>query len=368
MYHPGMDRLNYHHLLYFWTVARTGSVARASTELRLAQPTISGQIRQLEEALEEKLFQRAGRGLALTEMGRLVFRYAEEIFALGRELGEVVRGQPTGRPQRLVIGIADVVPKIVALHLLAPVLELAEPVRIVCREGKSERLLADLAAQELDVVLTDAPLPPGARVKAYSHLLAESGVQFFGVPELARRYRSGFPGSLDRAPLYLPTESTAMRRALDQWFEEEGVRPFIRGEFDDSALMKVFAQGGGALFPAPALLALDIEQRYGVESVGLVPLASVRERFYVVSAERRIRNPAVLAISRVARSLHPDSLAERARQSSGASGAADRSDRSERPARVPVPSGGRTSSRPGSSSRGSSPKARSSSPRKKRPT
>lgn len=303
MYYRGMEWLNYHHLLYFYTVARTGSVARAAAELRLAQPTISGQIRQLEAVLEERLFQRAGRGLVLTDLGRMVFGYAEEIFGLGRELLDVVKGRPGGRPLRLVVGIADVVPKIIAWRLLQPALGMPEPVRLVCREGKSERLLADLSIQDLDLVLSDAPLPPSARVRAFSHLLAESPVEFFATPDLAARHRRGFPGSLSGAPVLLPTEATALRRGLDQWFDERGVRPHIVAEFDDSALLKTFGQAGGGLFPAPAVLSSEIQRLYAVRPVGMVDPGSVRERYYAISVERRLKHPAVVLISKLARRL-----------------------------------------------------------------
>lgn len=324
MYNLRMEWLNYHHLLYFYTVARLGSVARAAVELRLAQPTISGQIRQLEGVLEERLFQRAGRGLALTDMGRIVLGYAEEIFGLGRELLDVVKGRPSGRPLRLVVGIADVVPKFVAWRLLQPALGMAEPVRLVCREGKSERLFAELSIQELDLVLSDAPLPPAARVKAYSHLLAESAVEFFAVPELAARYRKNFPASLDGAPVFLPTEATSLRRGLDQWFEELGVRPRIVAEFDDSALLKTFGQAGGGLFPAPAVIGAEIQRLYGVRAVGVVGSESVHERFYAISVERRLKHPAVLLISQVARRLPVGALLTQPNPSAGRTAGAPR--------------------------------------------
>ena len=198
-----MAWLNYHHLHYFWVVAREGSIARASGQLHLAQPTISGQLHALEEALGEKLFTRVGRNLVLTEVGRVVFRYADEIFTLGRELMDTLQGHPTGRPLRLVVGVTDVLPKLIAYRLLEPALHLATPVHIICREGKLDRLLAELVVYELDVVLSDAPSGTLNRVRAFNHLLGECGVSLFGTAQLATQYRPGFPGSLHGAPFLL---------------------------------------------------------------------------------------------------------------------------------------------------------------------
>ena len=294
-----MEWLNYHHLLYFWMMAREGSLARASAELRLAQSTISVQIRGLEESLGEKLFVRSGRRLVLTEMGRVVFRYAEEIFSLGRELRDAVKGRPVGRPLNLVVGVADVVPKLVARRLIAPALELPESVRLVCREDKPERLFAELALHNLDIVLADAPIGPSIHVRAFSHLLGECGVVFFGTAKLASAHRRNFPKSLDGAPVILPTENTTLRRSLDQWFAARGIRPRVVGEFEDSALLKVFGQRGMGLFPAPSIIANEVQRQYQVRPVGT--LDGVRERFYAISAERKLKHPAVIAISAAAR-------------------------------------------------------------------
>ena len=294
-----MDWLNYHHLLYFWTVAREGSIAKASERLRLAQPTISGQLRVLEESLGQKLFMKEGRGLALTEFGRMVYRYADEIFSIGKELTEAVKGRPPGRPMRLVVGISQVVPKLVAYRLLEPALGLAEPIRIVCREDKSERLLADLAVHDLDIVLTDAPASPAVKVRAYSHLLGECGVSVFASAELAGQLRGRFPTSLDGAPILLPSTEAAVRRGLEQWLDEQGIRPEVVGEFDDSALMKSFGQAGVGVFTAPSVIEAAVRREYGVRVIGRID--EVRERFYAVSVERRLKHPAVVAISETAR-------------------------------------------------------------------
>jgi LysR family transcriptional regulator, transcriptional activator of nhaA len=294
-----MEWLNYHHLLYFWVVAREGSIVRACPLLHLAQPTVSAQISRLERALGAKLFQRVGRNLQLTDTGRTVYRYAEEIFTLGRELTDAVQGRPTGQPLRLTVGVPDVLPKLIVFRLLQPAFHLPEPVRLICREGKFDELVAALATHELDLVLSDTPLTSTVRVKAFSHLLGQCGVAFFAAPKLARKLRRGFPGSLEGAPLLMPTEATTMRRLLDQWFDEHGIRPQIAAEFQDSALLKVFGQEGIGAFPAPAAIRKEIERQYRVRHVGT--LDSLHERYYAISVERRLKHPAVIAISAAAK-------------------------------------------------------------------
>lgn len=293
-----MEWLNYHHLLYFWTVARHGSISRATEELYLAQPTISAQLRSLEESLGEKLFTRAGRNIALTEMGQVVFRYADEIFSLGRELTDTLKGRSVGRPVRFTVGIADVLPKLIAYRLLQPALQMPDPIRIVCYEDKPDRLLAELAVHGLDLVLSDAPIGPTVKVRAFNHLLGESDVTIFGPGKIATKYRRKFPQSLDGAPMLLPTETTSLRRSFDQWCEAQGIHPFIVGEFEDSALLKTFGQSGVGLFPAPSVIEAEVRQQYGVQTVGRVN--DVRERFYAISVERKLKHPAVVAISEAA--------------------------------------------------------------------
>jgi len=294
-----MEWLNYHHLLYFWMVAREGSLGRASQELRLAKPTLSGQIRRLEQALGEKLFARHGRGLALTEAGRLVFRYAEEIFALGSELKDALKGR-VGNPLRLVVGVADVLPKPIVRRLLQPALALGQPVRIVCREDRSaEGLLAELAVHRLDLVLADLPTGPGLAVRAWNHLLGECGTSFFAARAPAAAARRGFPRALDGAPLMMPGAGAALRRALEQWLQSQSLRPRVVGEFDDPALMNVFGQDGAGIFAGPTVIEQEIRERYQVQVVGRVE--SIRQRFYAISIERRLRHPAVIAICESAR-------------------------------------------------------------------
>lgn len=298
---PGaaMDWLNYHHLHYFWVVAREGSVTAACDVLHLSQPTISGQVRELEKAMKAPLFEKSGRGLALTETGRAVFRYADDIFALGRELMDVVSGRPVGQPVRLRVGVVDVLPKLIAHLLIEPALRLPEPVRVVCVEGKLDRLAAELTIHNLDVVLSDTPLPPTVKAKVYTHQLGESGVVIVGTPRLVEAYKAGFPKSLDGAPFLLPTEGTVLRRSLDQWFDAQGVRPVVRGEFEDSALLKTFGRAGEGVFAVPAAVERDVRRNYGVRRIGRA--AGLRERFYAISVERKLKHPAVVAISAQAR-------------------------------------------------------------------
>jgi LysR family transcriptional activator of nhaA len=294
-----MAWLNYHHLLYFWTVAREGGVSRAAKRLRLSQPTVSAQVRLLEHSLGEQLFRRSGRALVLTEVGRVVFRYADEIFNLGRELTETLRGRPAGRPLQLTVGIANVVPKLVVYRLLRPATRGDEPVHLVCREDNVEPLIAELAVHALDVVISDAAALPHLRAKVFNHLLGESDTAFFAPAPLAARLRRRFPASLSDTPLLVPTRNTALRRSLDEWFDKQGIRPDIVGEFEDSALMKAFGGAGGVVFPASAAIERDVCRMYGVQVAGRT--SAVRERYYAISVERRLKHPAVLAITAAAR-------------------------------------------------------------------
>ena len=294
-----MEWLNYHHLLYFWTVVREGGVSRAAEKLRLAQPTVSAQVKLLEDTLGQTLFDRQGRRLVLTDTGRVVYRYADEIFGIGRELLETLKGRAPGRPLHLTVGVANAVPKLIVHRLLMPALSGEEDVRLECREDRTETLLAELATHELDVVISDVPPPPHIRVKVFSHLLGESGTTFFAAGPLAGKLRRRFPQSLNDQPLLLPAPSTALRRALDQWFETEDLHPRVVGQFDDSALMKAFGQAGMAAFPAPSVIEPEIIRQYKVQVVGRVP--TIYERYYAISAERRLKHPGVLAITNAAR-------------------------------------------------------------------
>lgn len=294
-----MNQLNYHHLYYFWTAARTGGVAAAARELFISQPTISTQIKTLETALGQKLFRRAGRGLVLTEKGQLVFDYADEIFSIGRELVDVLSTDSTGRRARLVVGITDALPKLVAHDILSPALDSDLAVRLIVREGKLEDLLAELSVHRLDIVLTDVPAPPNLNVRVFHHELGASPLTFLARPKLARRLRRRFPASLDRAPMVLPTENTAMRRSLERWFDQQGVRPEVVAEVEDSALLKVLAAERDVVIPVCSLIAEKTKVRYGLAMLGTAD--GCVERFYAISAERRLKNRAVRAITEAAR-------------------------------------------------------------------
>lgn len=294
-----MEWLNYHHLLYFWTVGRIGSVSRASAELRLTQATVSAQLKSLEQSLGEKLFHKSGRHLILTDTGKVVFRYAEEIFSLGQELMGTLKGRPQGRLARVNVGVTEVMPKLVAYQLIEPALKLKDSYRIICREGTNTELLAALAVHDIDVMLSDGPIDPAVNVKAFNHLLGECDVILFGVPQLAAKYRAGFPRSLDGAPFLLPTSNTAARRLLDEWFESNNIQPTIVAEFEDSALMKVFGQRGLGLFAASSVIAAEVQRQYGVRTIRR--LEGVTERYYAISLDRKLKHPAVVAISDAAR-------------------------------------------------------------------
>jgi LysR family transcriptional activator of nhaA len=294
-----MEWLNYHHLLYFWVVAREGGLAPAGKILRLSHPTLSGQIRKLEEALGLALFEKQGRRLHLTEMGRIAFRYADEIFGLGREMQDVLRRTQVDRPQRLVVGISDVVPKLLVRTLLGPALAGPGTISLVCQEDSFDRLLTELANHDLDVVIADAPVPPASPFKLYNHILGTTDVTLVGPPAMARSVRREFPASLDGAPLLLPLEGSTLRRNLDAWFTSIGVRPRLVAEAEDSALLKEFAADGMGLTFVPTIVASIVTARYHLAEAGRVD--GIKERYYAISAERRLIHPAVLAIRDAAR-------------------------------------------------------------------
>ncbi|MGH9255558.1 MAG: transcriptional activator NhaR [Vicinamibacterales bacterium] len=291
--------LNYHHLLYFWAVVREGGISKAAEKLRLSQPAISAQVKTLETALGERLFQRQGRRLVLTDVGRVVDRYATEIFTAGSELLETLKGRPSGRALRLAVGVANAVPKLVVYRLLRPAIEGAEPVHITCTEDDPEQLLARLATHALDVVISDTPAAPHVRVKVFNHLLGESGTTFFAGKSLARRLVRGFPRSLNGAPMLLPTVNTSVRRTLDQWFDAENIRPVVAGEFEDPALLNTFGERGRAAFAAPTAIENEVLRSHRVAVVGRTSV--VRERYYAISVERRLKHAGVAAITSAAR-------------------------------------------------------------------
>jgi LysR family transcriptional activator of nhaA len=291
--------INYKHLHYFWVVAKQGGIARASERLHLTPQTISGQINLLEEHLGESLFNKVGRNLELTETGRMVLSYADEIFSLGSELEEALQSLPSDRPMVFRVGVADVVPKTIAYRLLAPSLELPDSVHIVCKENSLDNLLGELALHRIDMVVADGPIPPGLNVRGYNHVLGECGISFLAVPKLAKSLRKDFPQSLNGSPLLLPSETNMVQGRLFKWLDGLHIRPRIVGEFDDSALMKVFGQAGIGVFIAPSAIADEVASQYGVQIIGKTE--EVREQFYAISVERRLSHPAVVAITETAR-------------------------------------------------------------------
>ena len=295
--------LNYHHLRYFWVVAREGSVTRAARRLGVAMQTISAQIAHLEQALGKALLAPQGRRLVPTEAGRLALAYADQIFQLGERMDAALRETDATNTLRLAVGISDALPKLIAYRLMEAVFHLPQQVRLVCREGEFDTLLAELALHRLDVVLTDRQAPHGGNLKVFSHPLGDYEITLFGAPGLARRYRAGFPGNLNGAPMLLPTRGNALRGQIERWLETIDVTPLVVGEFEDSALLTTFGRAGLGLFPAPSVLGEDIAAQLGAEPVGV--LDEVREQYYAISNERRIRHPAVEAIRKAPVSWNP---------------------------------------------------------------
>ena len=294
-----MQRLNYHHLQYFWLVAREGGLGPAGKLLRLSPATLSGQIRSLEETVGHRLFMKQGRKLVLTDVGHVTYRYADEIFSLGRELSDVLERRVLPTATTFRVGLVQALPKMVVRRLLEPILTSQPPARLVCHEGTLEALTGGLASHTLDLLLTDVPLPAGTTVRAYNHMLGECGVTFFARESEASGLRNGFPESLNQAPMLLPSTGSALRRELEAWFDARGVVPHVVAEFEDSALLKAFGADGHGVFCAPSIIAEDVAKMYHVTTIGETD--DVMERFYAISPERRIRNPAVAAISDAAK-------------------------------------------------------------------
>jgi LysR family transcriptional regulator, transcriptional activator of nhaA len=289
-----MASLNFKHLRYFWMVAKSGSIAGASKHLHLTPQSISGQLSELEASLGVELFRRVGRGLELTEMGRRIFSYADEIFILGNELLEVALDRTARKSLPFRVGIADSVPKSVAYRVVEPALRIEEPVRLICREGRLAPLLAEMSVHHLDLVIADRPMPTNLNVRGYNHLLGESDLTVFATPDLAQSLVGTFPALLDKAPFLLPGEDVAMRPKLIQWFEKQNLYPRIVGEFDDSALLKAFGQAGAGLFVAPTAIADYVCRQYGVQAVGRID--SIIEQLYAITTERRLLHPAIVAV------------------------------------------------------------------------
>jgi LysR family transcriptional activator of nhaA len=282
--------LNYRHLYYFWVVAKEGGIARAAERLDMAVQTVSAQVRALEQALGHSLFRPAGRGLALTEAGVAAMAHADQIFALGEQLGTAVRDAATGQGSRLAVGISDGLPKLVVHDLLKPALE--DPgVRLLCHEDEFDRLLADLALHRLDAVLSDRPAPSNPNLRVYSHALGDAQLAWFAPAKMAARCRNDFPHCLSEMPVLLPTGHAAVRAQIDRWFEHRGIRPQVRGEFEDSALLAAFGRAGLGAFPASRWSAKDLLRESGLRVLGETP--ELVEHFYLISAERRIQHPLV---------------------------------------------------------------------------
>jgi LysR family transcriptional activator of nhaA len=294
-----MRHLNYGHLLYFWVVAREGSIAQAARVLHVTPQTISGQLKLLDEAVGERLFDRSGRHLVLSSTGRTVFQYADDIFNLGAELAQVVQGRREGAPRVLNVGVVESIPKLIATRVLQPVLDIDPAPRLHCLEDSLENLLGELAVHRLDLVLSDQPLPAGLHVRAFNHPLGESDIAFFVRRRDARRYRGDFPACLDRAPMLMPLPGSPLRRRLEDWFEGQSIVPYVVAEFDDSALLKAFGEASGCVFPGPLAIADDIDRMYATRVIGSTD--QVRERYYAISPEQRLKHPAVAAITDGAR-------------------------------------------------------------------
>ncbi len=293
--------LNYKHLYYFWVVAHEGSIKKACDRLHLTPQTISGQLTRLEQDLEISLFNKAGRNLVLTLQGKEVLGYADDIFRLGNELTDRLRSLPDDQPVEFRVGVLDAVPKSIAYRILAPAMHSASNMKIICQEGDLEELLLGLAVHKLDLVLTDAPMPSRVKVQGFNHLLGRCGISFFATDAIAQNLQQAFPHSLDDCPLLIPGRNAAIRQPLEQWLEDNKIKPRIVGEFDDTALMKAFGRGGVGVFTAPTPIASEVEHEYGVTEIGRTD--QVIETFYAITVERKIAHPAVLAITREAKEL-----------------------------------------------------------------
>ncbi len=294
-----MEWLNYHHLFYFWMTVKAGTMSAAAEMLHLSRPTVAAQIRELEKSFSEKLFEKQGRGLVLTEFGVQVHKYADEIFSIGHELREFVKTGHSGNRKRFVVGLPDVVPKHIAFELLKPALHMESRPRTICYEGKLNQLLADLALHKLDLIISDAPAPTTMEFKVYNHKLGECGLSMLAIPSIAKKYNKGFPDSLTDSPCLLPTDHTAVRRSLDIWLDDKEIFPEIVAEFEDSALLKVFGQQGEGIFPVPSAIEGLVIKQYGVQLVGRIP--EVRDKFYAISAEKRVQHKATSMIVKQAR-------------------------------------------------------------------
>jgi LysR family transcriptional regulator, transcriptional activator of nhaA len=290
-----VEFLNYHHLRYFWVVAREGGLRKAAEKLHVSQPTISAQIAALEGVVGEKLFRRGGRALALTEAGQHVFLYAEDIFSIGQDLLNSVKHRPTSRLLRLRLGVADALPKLVTYRIIEPIFHLPQPVQVSCWETKVSDMLGELTAYRLDLVLTDEPASSGVVRNAFNHFLGECGVTFCAESRLAAKLRRGFPKSLNGAPALLPMSTSGLRRSLEKWFHATGVRPRLVGEIEDPAFVNILALHGLGFMAVPTLVTKEIVTRFGFRVIGQTD--ECQQQFYAITPERKLEHPAVLAIT-----------------------------------------------------------------------
>ncbi|XPF93561.1 transcriptional activator NhaR [Colwellia sp. RE-S-Sl-9] len=289
-----MSPLNYNHLYYFYIVATEGSITKASVRLNLTPQTISGQITNFEAQVGVNLFERKGKTLSLSEMGTLIYSYAEEIFQLGDEVKNILKRKQPSLWHTFTVGITDVIPKVLAYELLAPVLKMSESVRLICVEGDQDHLLADLSVNKIDCILTDQSLQLGSYVRAYNHLLTESGFTFFAAKSLLKNCNKAFPEILSDFPWLMQSKKSAVRTRLSSWLEKNNIAPNIVAEFDDSALMKAFGQTGFGLFSSPTLIEEYVADKYGVKIIGRTD--EIKEAYYIISPERRLKHPAILEI------------------------------------------------------------------------
>lgn len=295
-----MASLNYKHLHYFWTVAKAGSISQASKRLHITPQTISGQLSLFETVIGEALFNRTGRRFELTERGKVVLAYADEIFSLGLALEEILRSNAKKLPLQFKVGVCDSVPKSIAYQLISPALKEHTTIQIICKEGNMSNLLSELAVHKLDIVIADSAMPPHLNVRAFNHLLGECGLAFFATAELAAKLmQKPFPKCLHGAPMLLPGADDAVRPPLMRWLNAQHIQPNIIGEFDDGALMKVFGEAGAGVFAAPASAANRIEQTQNVVNLGFTK--EVTKKFYAISVERHLTHPAVVTISNAAK-------------------------------------------------------------------
>ncbi|MEW8350364.1 MAG: transcriptional activator NhaR [Candidatus Thiodiazotropha taylori] len=292
-------KLNLKHLRYFWAVASHGTIVQAAEALFITPQTISGQLRELESQVGSELFRKEGRRLVLTETGRLVFSYADEMFRLGIELQDMLTGRTQGTVITLKVGVAMVVPKLLAYRVLEPVLQMQDPVKLICHEAPLVDLLADLSVHKLDMVLADSPINPTLNIRAYNHALGESGITFFAAPDDAQRLRSEFPVSLHGQNILMPSSGSSLRRNLEIWFQRQQIEPVVVAEFEDRALMKTFGERGTGVFTTPAAVEQDVIDKYRVEVVGRSD--EITESFYVISPERHIKHPAINTITQTAK-------------------------------------------------------------------